>query len=698
MPDLLQLFDDYKNKKIAIYGLGTESEKALAVLDGAFEVVGLLDGFREDGELYGKKIVSIADAIAQGVELIMVVARPGSCKAIAKRVGNICRENHVALIDIRGRDLLVKNWVSNDFSNISGVTKAELTKKIEQADVVSFDLFDTLVMRQTLYPEDVPHYVNCKLQEKGIVIEDFCRKRLACEKELSRDTAPTLTEIYESLLTKSGTDFAGCNMTAEQLADLEWNIDFNLLVPRKEVCDIFRQSVKQGKSVYVVSDTYYSKIQLNAILEKSGITEYADILASSDYKTGKIQKLFGILKDKEKDKRYLHIGDDIVADIENAAKWDMETCHIFSGLDLLETAGSLGFSDLDDTLCDRLKMGMFISDIFNTPFQFETETKRIMAVDAFDIGYLFCAPMISDFVLWFREQVEEQNFENIWFGARDGYLIQKMYTYLQEDNQQTDISVYFLTSRISAIRAGIKDENDIRYVDEMRFSGTLEECLWERFGIEAASVKKEKLCNEESGLLRYKKAILENSERQRNNYRKYIHGLGGNSGKIVFFDFVAKGTSQMYIQRLTDNHIKGLYFLQLEAEHMQDKGLDIQPFYSKEEMDSSVIFDNYYILETLLTAPEPSVSGFDESGLPVYVKETRAQKDINCMLRAQDGILEYFRTYLRLCPKAERKENKKLDEVFLKLIHKIAITDDDFLNLVVEDPFFNRMTNITDVI
>ena len=60
--------------------------------------------------------------------------------------------------------------------------------------------------------------------------------------------------------------------------------------------------------------------------------------------------------------------------------------------------------------------------------------------------------------------------------------------------------------------------------------------------------------------------------------------------------------------------------------------------------------------------------------------------------------MEYFDTYLRLCPKAEQKENKKLDEDFLKLIHGIAIADKDFLSLVVEDPFFNRMTSITDVI
>ena len=80
----------------------------------------------------------------------MVVARPGSCRTIARRIGAICRENNIALIDIRGKNLLEDTKVTYVFSGISGNTKAELREKIDAADIVSFDLFDTLVMRQTL--------------------------------------------------------------------------------------------------------------------------------------------------------------------------------------------------------------------------------------------------------------------------------------------------------------------------------------------------------------------------------------------------------------------------------------------------------------------------------------------------------------------------------------------------------------------
>lgn len=690
MPDVIELFGQYRNKKIALYGLSTETEKAIEKLDDAFEIIGLLDGFKESGELYGKPVVPLSQVIEGKVELIIVVARPGSCRAITKRIGSICRENQITLMDIRGRDLLVESQVKYDFSHITGVTKAGLMEKIKEAEVISFDLYDTLIMRQCLSPTDVIRYVEYQLQEKGIYIADFYQKRLKSEKELSKYTAPTLKEIYKDVLKECKVN----QIAAEEIAEMEWRIDYEFILLRKEVCDIFSIAYSQGKKVYVTSDTYYSREQLVRILEKCGIIEYTEVLSSSEYGTSKMQGLFDVLMEKEPGKRILHIGDDIVADIESAEAKGIESCKLYSSMELLESVGYLGLTNYTDKLSDRLKIGMFIANIFNSPFQFETKGGRIQISNSFDIGYLFCAPIICDFVIWFNRKIKELKLKTIWFGARDGYLIEKMYKMLPQSGEKV---IYFLTSRMAAVRAGMESDADIRYVDGMKFSGSIEQNLMERFGIDADGIGEEDISCEE-GLLRYKKTILKISKRAYKNYQKYIGSLNIGEGSIAFFDFVAKGTSQMYIKKLVKNHLTGLYFLQLEREYMADKGLDICSFYTEEETKTSAIFENYYILETLLTAPYPSVCGFDEGGKPVYSKETRKDTDIQCFQAAQEGILEYFKLYLKYCPKAELQENRKLDEVFFTLLHNITVTDEDFLNMVVEDPFFNRMTNITDLI
>ena len=84
------LFQKYSSEKIALYGLGTETEKALLSLKDRFEIIGLLDSFQEEGNLYGKNIFSLKQMIEKGVKLIIVVARPGSCKAIGKKSKRTC--------------------------------------------------------------------------------------------------------------------------------------------------------------------------------------------------------------------------------------------------------------------------------------------------------------------------------------------------------------------------------------------------------------------------------------------------------------------------------------------------------------------------------------------------------------------------------------------------------------------------------
>lgn len=679
---------DFYNKKTAVYGLSTETEKALPELLCYFNIIGLLDGFKDSGEMFGQPIIPFNQAVAEGVELIIVIARPGSCKAIAKRIGDTCRTQGISLFDIRGKDLLQSNRIVFDFKSVQGYTYSDAVAQIESAEVVSFDLFDTLLMRTVLSSSDVHKLVCARLQEKGIEIKDFVNLRLAAEKELSRDYAPTLTEIYAKVLETSQI------VSPTELAELEYEIEKTLLVPRRDTVKLFELAKELGKKVYITTDTYYIYEQIEEILHLNRISNYDSLLVSCHYRTGKTQKLFCELKKIAGTDNIVHIGDDIVADVSNAKLHGISAFWIYSGAELLDLVGGLGLEDYTEHLSDRIRVGMFVADIFNSPFQFEDEECKIKVQDAFNIGYLFCAPMINDFVSWFGKRVIDLNIPNIWFCARDGYLIQKLFEKYYPQIQ----TEYFMTSRTAAIRAGVENKDDVAYVDGMKFSGTAEDNLLKRFGILADDLEEAEIDLTQDGLMRYADAILRTAAVKKVNNNSYLQKLNIKEGAIAFFDFVAKGTSQMYAQKLLNNNILGLYFLQLEPEYMRDKCLDIEPFYTEEERETSAIFDNYYILETLLTSPDPSVAEFDACGEPVYSEETRTSKDIDCFMRAQQGIIEYTNRYLAICPESEQTINKGLDEVFLKLVHNVHIMDKDFLGLMVEDPFFNRMTDITDIL
>ncbi len=674
-------FQKYRSVPVALYGLSKETEKALAKLEDRFYIVGLLDSFQEEGSFFGKPVISLSSCVKQGVKLIIAVARPGSCKAIAKKIGGFCIENQIALIDIRGKDLCSQNEILYDLKNAGGFTREELMGRCMKAEIVSLDLFDTLVMRRVLDSTDVMELAEKRLAEKHVFIEDFCTKRLGAEKKLSQAAAPSLTEIYQNVLDKSGE----IPLTAPKLADLEWQIDFELIVPRQDMAEFVSELIERGKEVYIITDTYYTRTQIIEILKKCGIKGLADIFVSSEYGVGKTQGLFEIFRKRTGEKSCLHIGDDLTADAEYAKKCQMEAFRILSARDLLESVGFLGLEKCMDSLSARVKLGLFAAKLFNSPFQFETEEKRLCIDSAFDLGYLLMAPVITDFVIWFAGKAQSENLSNIWFGARDGYLIKILYDQLVGENK----SVYFLTSRTAAVRAGVENIEDIRRVAEMKFSGTVKEQLKERFGIEITDQEAE-----HEDLIQYSRMILSQALSCKKNYQKYIAALKPGDGDIGFFDFVAKGTSQMYCSRLIPNHLKGFYFLQLEKNFGRDRDLDIQAFYDSEKEESRGIFDNYYILETILTSPMPSVAGFDENGEACYAKENRSRRGIECFQRVQAGIKAYFEAFLQICPESCRDSSKKADEIFLDLVHHFRILEDDFIKLELEDPFFNRKTEM----
>ncbi len=555
-----------------------------------------------------------------------------------------------------------------------------MLEKIDAAEVVGFDLFDTLVMRKVRSYTNLFELLDLRLRERGICIPDFVRLRVSAEKELSRNRAPRLQQIYKYVLKKTGGNF----ITASELARLEWEMDGAVLLAREEMCEVFHEAVSAGKHVVITTDSYYSLEQIRVILDRFGLTGCDQVFVSCEYETSKGQELFQILRDQYKTRKILHVGDDEVSDIKMASAKKMDIYRVLSGEELFDALGGLGVESETETISDRLKTGMFISHIFNSPFWFEEEARALSVSDTFQIGYLFCAPVITDFVLWMKEQTEIQKFKQILFCARDGYLVGRLFRKAAPDMK----SVYFLTSRTAAIRAGVENEKDIAYVDSMKYFGAEEEAWKVRFGI----VPDGRNETERS------KEILIKADIQRGNYKKYIEKLNIQNGDIALFDFVAKGTVQMYLQKLFSQHIKGFYFLQLEPEFMVDKGLEIQPFYLDEEKDTSMIFDHYYILETILSSPYAQMEGFDGDGNPLFAAETRSEKDIRCLERAQEGIFTYFEDYLSILPEGARQGNKRLGEQFLSLVNKIQIKDEDFLALKVEDSFFNRMTEITDLL
>ena len=79
-------------------------------------------------------------------------------------------------------------------------SRTALVAEIEKHDIISFDIFDTLVMRKVYYNKDVFRLMALQLDPVWGI--DFFSVRTEAEQVLSRETYPYIEEIYDYISEK----------------------------------------------------------------------------------------------------------------------------------------------------------------------------------------------------------------------------------------------------------------------------------------------------------------------------------------------------------------------------------------------------------------------------------------------------------------------------------------------------------------
>ena len=186
--------------------------------------------------------------------------------------------------------------------------KERIEAEILESDLVTFDVFDTLLVRKVLFPRDVFALTERRAKESGLEAEHFAARRAEAESE---SQGGTIDRIYAWLRKEYGWDEA----QADKVKTMELTIEREVTAPRREVVDLLDFAVKHGKKVVFVSDMYLPEARMSALLAEKGIDGYERILVSCDEGCDKAHGLFARLKAQYPEaKHILHIGDHPHAD------------------------------------------------------------------------------------------------------------------------------------------------------------------------------------------------------------------------------------------------------------------------------------------------------------------------------------------------------------------------------------------------
>lgn len=285
---------------------------------------------------------------------------------------------------------------------------------IDRAEIVSFDMFETLVVRRYVSPLDVFYYI-----EKKHKVSGFAKNRIESEKQLRSDSYKkgieevTLDQIYRSMDSKY-----------LDVKDIEIEVEIDACLKNLQIFELYLYALKKGKNVVVTTETYLPREVLEAILHKNDIKEYSHIFLSSELLLSKAGGLFKYIENYFQNissKEILHIGDNYHADVSPAARYGFVTCYyqgIYEQYCKKSILGEGFFSKVLKNTSPDLSILIKLCAIF-----FASNNHKLNSLQL--IGAQYVWPMTMLFGAWLINLCRQKQIKKLFFLSRDGFLYLK---------------------------------------------------------------------------------------------------------------------------------------------------------------------------------------------------------------------------------------------------------------------------------
>lgn len=656
-----KIFADKKGMRIAIYGLGRRSATLLPRIKD-YNVVGLLDRNKSNigQELCNIKVIAI-DNIEDKADIIIINSDPSNYEIIFKRISNMVSipvyysDGRLALIDENDMAYQDNSYWSSSYN--------DLKRRIDNAQIVSFDIFDTLIMRKIFSPEDVFRLLGSRTKELNINIDiGAVRAKISAK----CDSCASIDDIYMAI--KEETDLS--DEVIEDIKTIERDIDEQLCVARNDIVKLYEYCIESGKEVYLISDMYYTLQDIKQLLDKCGLSVIDDrhIWISCEKKKDKIsgslwKEYSSVVGENAK---CIHIGDNKTGDIENPTKYGIDSYYVMSGKDMVMNSSISELASHVNTVSDSICLGLVTAKLFNSPFALCSNKGKLSFDNSEVYGYCVYGPLLEKFLIWLYSNSRKDGIDKLLFFARDGYFLEKDYRIVAEllDDGYKQDWCYLPISRRLIYMASMENEEDFKRVVEFPYVGTFADYMKSRFEITVTDETSEyndrqiNAVGDSKNILKwiqpYKEMIMQEAKAERENYLKYLETDGDMQKEICYgtVDLGYYGTNQYYLQRLTDIKAKGYCFYACLSENnvfINDIFMIGCFQYGNDyAAEKSLARKKNMYIETFLTAPYGMIRYIDNQGNMVCEPDGKSQRNFDIKENVNGGAIDFIRDYINI--------------------------------------------------
>lgn len=560
----------------------------------------------------------------------------------------------------------------------------------DNVKIVSFDIFDTLLLRPFERPTDIFRFMNSDVEKIIKKKIDFKKVRKAAEKRAKRAMLPKedvkIDDIYNFI--KIPAKFKNA------VKFLEVETEVKLLFARQSGKDLYNLAKNSGCKLIAISDIYLEAQILERILKRNGF-EFDTIFTSADIgkskKTGNIYPEV-LRRTNVSPDEILHIGDSLISDIKNAKKYGFQVFHLpkLSEELLKNKLYKKIFGGKSNCLLTSASIALMCEKL-DTNENTKVNTSLLNG-DLYNAGFNCFGSLLFAFTCWVHQSAIKNNISKLYYVSRDGFILHKAMQILFSN---TNIkNSYFEVSRKSLTPILINSIDDvIKIYTKNHRRTTVRQFVTERLDCEVEKLSKADLikCGFKSfeddirrkrdfskvkSLVKfYAGDILLDSYKQKTNIINFLNDSGFlDEEKIALCDVGYKGTIQNILTPLkAEGDICGFYLLTNHKAAEEPKMFGFLE--SKMKKWKFLIFSNIVrVLEAaFLNAPFGSVNAYTKDGNPIKdnLKSIEAER-LEANSKIWKGALD-FNLILK----------KRFGGDIEKLTFKKNLTIKPFLNLIL---------------
>lgn len=484
----------------------------------------------------------------------------------------------------------------------------KIKPEIDKHSVISFDIFDTLLLRPYVKPTDLFLHLERLENAKGFAKARVEAQRKAWEKMKSKDEDINIDEIYAEIADKY-----------KSLKEKEMALEAEVLTANPEMKEVYDYAIKQKKKIVIISDMYLPQNFLHKVLIKQGYKKFR-LFVSGERRKRKGNGLLYVYAIKALNilsENVLHIGDNKKSDFDEPKKIGMSV-YLYEQV----LSRYLKQNEKAKIFLDKYKDNLEASVmIMNFALHWLTNQEE----DFWSrIGYEYGGPICYAYMRWVEQQVLEKGIKEILFVARDGYSLQKVFDSFGHKDIKTH---YVYAPRQVFINCFV----DQCLLDERELF--LLKGYSEKDNIIKKAAKKMKDRKEARQFIEKNIEIFKNIEKgERDNYAEYINKLNIGKNACVIDTRSLFISSTKLISYFIGYNAPTFLWSAYKQTLNSDK-FDVYAFnqnYSKNN-DNIICWDFY---EYMMTAPEAPIVAIDKKGV-IHQKEIANQERIRIKTYSQ---------------------------------------------------------------